>query len=200
MPYYPAPINEHFVRPRNVGDLTDPDAIGEAGSVVCGAVLRLSLKIDTELQRITDAAFKATGCGYLIASASVLTETIVDLAISRAATLPESAITDWFGGVPDDRMHCASLCREALHGALANYHHATRVEWTGDEALICTCFGVSERTIEELIHKQSFRTVAQVTNATGAGGGCGSCRPLIEDILDDYSRTAVLRELENPTR
>jgi NifU-like protein len=194
MSYYPARINQHFLNPRNVGEVGDANAVGEKGSFTCGAILRLSLKIDARSQRITDAKFKATGCGFLIASASALTETVKDLAISRAATLDETAVTDWFGELPPDRTQCAALCREALHAALANYHNATREEWTGDEALICTCFGVSEKSIESVIHTRSLRTVEQVTRTCNAGGGCQSCRPLIEDILDDYWRTAALAE------
>ena len=193
MPYYPARVSEHFINPRNVGDVNAPDAVGEAGSLVCGAVVRISLGIDGELQRIREARFRATGCGFLIASASALTETITDLAISRAACLPESAVTDWFDGMPEDRAHCAALCRNALHAALANYHRSTLDEWTGDEALICTCFGVSETSIEQAIHAGGLRSVDRVTSTNGAGGGCGSCRPLIEDILDDYWRTAALQ-------
>lgn len=194
MSYYPDRINEHFLNPRNVGEAQDADAIGEAGSLTCGAILRLTLKIDAGQQRIIDAKFKAIGCGFLIASASVLTETIKEMAISRAATLMESAITDWFEELPPDRKHCAALCREALHAALANYHNATREEWMGDEALICTCFAVSEKTIEQVIETRALQTVEQVTRACNAGGGCRSCHPLILDILDDYWRTV---EVEN---
>jgi NifU-like protein len=192
MSYYPERINEHFLNPRNVGDLPDADAVGEAGSFTCGALLRLSLKIDANAQRIADAKFRATGCGFLIASASALTETIKDLAISRAATLTESAITDWFGEMPASKTHCALLCREALLKALANYHSAALGEWTGDEALICTCFGVSEKTIERAVGERSLRTVHEVTRACNAGGGCGSCQPLIVDILEDYWRTILV--------
>jgi NifU-like protein len=196
MPYYPDPVNEHFLNPRNVGEVCEADAVGEAGSFICGAVLTLSLKIDAHSQRITDAKFKAAGCGFLIASASALTESIKDLAISRAAVLPESAITDWFIELPPEgRTHCAALCREALGAALANYHKATREEWTGDEALICTCFGVSEKSIERAIHTRLLQTVEQVTRACNAGGGCRSCCPLIEDILEDYWRTAAIQEI-----
>jgi NifU-like protein len=111
------------------------------------------------------------------------------MALSRAATLTESAITDWFEEFPPDRRHCAALCREALHAALASYHNATRQEWMGDEALICTCFGVSEKTIEQVIETRALRTVKEVTRACHAGGGCQSCHPLILDILEDYWRT-----------
>ena len=189
MSFYPSRIQEHFDAPRNTGDLLDACAIGEEGSLVCGAIVRLSLKIDATTQTITEAKFKTLGCGYLVACASALTETIRDLPISRAASLSTEAITDWFGEWPPTRMHCARLCRDALHAALADYHNARLEEWTGDEALICTCFGISEHSIERVIRNNSLRTIEQVTRACNAGGGCRSCHPLIEDILDDFRRT-----------
>ena len=199
MPYYPDRVNEHFLNPRNVGEVRDADAIGEAGSLACGAILRLTLKIDARKQQITEAKFKATGCGFLIASASALTENIHEMAISRAATLDDNAITGWFEEMPHAREQCVALCRQALHAALANYHDATREEWTGDEALICTCFAVSEKTIEQAIEARSLRTVNEVTRACHAGGGCQSCHPLIIDILEDYWRTIEMQSMQAET-
>ncbi|HEX8145140.1 MAG TPA: iron-sulfur cluster assembly scaffold protein [Pyrinomonadaceae bacterium] len=189
MSFYPSSIQKHFDHPRHTGEVEGADAAGEAGSLTCGAVLRLSLRIDATARTIKEAKFKALGCGYLIACASALTETIREMPISKASVLSETAITDWFGGLPPERMHCAALCREALHLALADYHSAAYEEWAGEEALICTCFGVSEKSIERVIRTRSLRTIEQVTGACNAGGGCGSCRLLIEDILDDYWRT-----------
>lgn len=199
MPYYPERINEHFLNPRNVGEVSDADAIGEAGSLACGAILRLTLKIDAARAVITDAKFKAVGCGVLIASASVWTETVKEMALGKAATLSDNAITDWFEELPTAREHCAALCREALHAALANYHNAARGEWAGEEALICTCFGVSEKTIESVIQARSLRTVKEVTRHCHAGGGCQSCHPLIIDILEDYWRTVEAEIMQAET-
>ncbi|HEV2915251.1 MAG TPA: iron-sulfur cluster assembly scaffold protein [Pyrinomonadaceae bacterium] len=193
MSFYPGRVQEHFDAPRNAGELEGADATGEACSFACGAVVRISLKIDATRQTVTDAKFKTLGCGYLIACASVLTEAVKELALGRAATLSTDAITDWFGSLPPERMDCAALCREALHAALADYHSARLEEWTGDEALICTCFGVSENSIERAIHALALRTVEQVTRTCNAGGGCRSCHPLIEDILDDYWRARSAR-------
>ncbi|HEX8773482.1 MAG TPA: iron-sulfur cluster assembly scaffold protein [Pyrinomonadaceae bacterium] len=189
MSFYPSRIQEHFDRPRNAGEVEGADARGEAGSLYCGALLRLTLAIDPARQTITDVRFKALGCGFLIACASALTETVRELPVSKAAVLTEEAITGWFGGLPAEKLHCAALCREALHLALADYHSARQEEWTDEEALICTCFGVSEKSIERVIRVRSLRTVKQVTAACNAGGGCGSCHMLIEDILSDYWRT-----------
>jgi NifU-like protein len=199
MPYYPERINDHFLNPRGVGEINGADAVGEAGSLRCGAILRLTLKIDASRQRITEAKFKAVGCGFLIASASVWTETIREMALGKAATLSENAITDWFEELPAEKAHCATLCREALHAALANYHSATLEEWAGDEALICTCFSVSEKTIEQAVQSRSLRTINEVTRACHAGGGCQSCHPLILDILEDYWRTVEAQIMQAET-
>jgi NifU-like protein len=195
MPYYPDRVNEHFLNPRNVGEIEEADAVGEAGSFLCGARLRLSLKIDEASQRVADAKFRATGCGYLIASASALTETLKDLALSRAATLPDGAVTGWFEEFPQERRQCGRLCREALLSALRNYHDTMREEWAGDEALICTWFGVSEKTIERAVSDRALRTVKEVTRACNAGGGCHSCHPLIMDIIEDHWRTVETQSI-----
>jgi NifU-like protein len=192
MPYYPDRINDHFFDPRNVGKVESEDAFGDTGSLICGAVVRLSLKIDAASHRIAEAKFKAAGCGFLIASASLLTEVIKGMVVGEAARLSEQEIAEKFGAgvvVPKDRAQCVALCCEALHEAAVHYRRTTLAEWTGEEALICTCFGVSERSIERVIHTRSLQTIEQVTRACNAGGGCGSCHPLIEDILEDYWRT-----------
>jgi NifU-like protein len=189
--FYPEEINEYFLRPRGVGEVFEADATGATGSHVCGAALRLTLKLDAASHQITEAKFKATGCGYLIAAASVLTEVLQELTLADATALPtmlESVITEQLGEFPIEKEHCAKLCRDALGAALTAYRTSSQTEWTGDEALICTCFGVSERRIEEAIEAASLHTIAEVTRACNAGGGCGSCQPLIEDILDDYWR------------
>jgi NifU-like protein len=192
MSFYTGRIRDLFLDPLNVGEVDQPDATGEIGSLVCGASLRLTMKFDTDSKRITDAKFKATGCGYLIASASVLTEMLKETTIEEASVLPtllDTVFTDHLGPFPPEKQHCAVLCRDALGSAITLFRTSMFTEWTGDEALICICFGVSEKTIERVIQSASLRSIEQVTGACNAGGGCGSCHPLIEDILDDYLRT-----------
>lgn len=194
MSFYTGRIRELFLQPLNVGEVAQPNAISETGSLVCGAAIRLTLKLDPDSHVIKDARFKATGCGYLIAAASVLTETLKDITIEEASGLPiilEGVFTEHLGMLPPEKKHCAVLCRDALGAAITLFRTSSQTEWAGDEALICTCFGVSETTIENVIESASLRTVEQVTSACNAGGGCGSCQPLIEDILDDYSRTRL---------
>ena len=189
MACYSELTKEHFFKPRNVGEIVDADAVGKAGSRTCGAAVRFSLSID-ETQRITAAKFKAAGCSYLVACSSFLTEQVQGKTTGEAASWaqsPERAISEQFGpAAGKDR--CAVLAYEAMTSAIRNYSDSVRDEWSGDEALICICFGVSERTIEQEIQIGSLRTIAEVTKSCNAGAGCRSCCPLIQDILDDCRR------------
>ncbi len=192
MPCYSGLTKEHFFNPRNVGAISDADAIGKAGSRSCGAAVRFSLRID-ETQRISDAKFKAAGCSYLVACSSFLTEQVQGKTSGEAAAWaqsPERAIIEQLGPAAG-KDHCAVLACEALTSAIRHYSDSVRDEWSGDEALICTCFGVSERTIEQQVQTGGLHTISEVTKACNAGAGCRSCYSLIEDILDDYWRTGM---------
>jgi NifU-like protein len=144
-----------------------------------------------ESQIIEEAKFRAAGCSVLVAAASFLTSKITGETTAEAATLAQRSdvLNDQIGEVEPDREHCAALACEALLRAISDYSDSIRQEWTGDEALICTCFGVSERVIENQIRSGSLATIEDVTRACNAGAGCRSCYPLIQDILDDVRRT-----------
>ncbi len=182
-------IKRHFFNPKNVGTIAEASGVARVGSVTCGATLRISLSID-ELQRITDAKFKSAGCSYLVAASSLLTERVKGETTAEAAVLgqsPGKLVIEQLGGWPAECDHCAALACEALLSAVRQYSDSVREEWTGDEALICTCFGVSEKTIENEIKDGGLSTIAEVTRACNAGGGCRSCYSLIEDILESVN-------------
>ena len=180
--------SELFFNPRNVGEAGEPRFIGRSGSFQCGAILRVSLRID-ESQRITEAKFKAAGCSVLVAAASLLIDEVIGKTTGEAAAAAQrlDQLAEKLGAVPADRNECVLLACEALVSAIRSYSDSARDEWEGDEALICTCFCVSERTIEREIQENRLRTIAQVTAACSAGGGCRSCYPLIEDILEEVN-------------
>ena len=182
-------IKEHFLNPRNVGDLLGESFKGRAASMNCGASIRVSLCIDPS-QRIASAKFKAVGCSFLVGSASVLTEQIKGELTGEVAALlqaPGNTPGEFLGEIPPEKSHCARLVYQALLSAIKSYSDSVRAEWEGDEALICTCFCVSERTIEREIQKGELRTVTEVTAACNAGAGCRSCYSLIEDILEQVN-------------
>lgn len=178
---------ELFLNPQNVGDAAEPSFTGRSTSFTCGGALRISIRVD-EAQRITEAKFKAAGCSVLVAAASLLTGKIIGETTGEAAALgqrPEVLDSLVCGGTgPTD---CAALVCEALLSAIATYSGSVRDEWNGDEVLICTCFGVSEETIQRETHQKQLRTIADVTRECNAGAGCRSCYPLIEDIIEEVN-------------
>jgi NifU-like protein len=182
MSFYPAKINERFLHLQNVGEETGANAVGSSASFVCGAALRLSLKVENG--EINAAKFKASGCGFLMAAADVL----CDAATRRHGDTATQKFSDFIekqlDSFPEQRTHCLELCLETLQAATESYRSAQTEEFTGEKALICVCFGVLEETIERVIAENFCKTVEDVTRICNAGGGCGSCQPLILEILD----------------
>ena len=98
--------------------------------------------------------------------------------------IQSEAFVEDLAGINDNRKDCLALARNALISALQDYSNAARDEWSGDDALICTCFFISERTIEREIQSRGLTTISEVTRVCSAGGGCGSCHQLIQEIID----------------
>jgi NifU-like protein len=181
---------ELALNPKNVGDAREPSFVGRSASFECGAIIRISLHIDESL-RIVEAKFRVAGCSVLVSSAALLTDQVVGKTTGEAAAMGQQVqlLTAQLGSVGAERTDCPALACEALISAIQEYSDSRRDTWEGEQALICTCFGVSEKTIERVIQLEGLKTIAEVTRACNAGAGCRSCYPLIEEILDNYSRT-----------
>jgi len=181
---YTDKVKETFLKPKNVGEIPDADAVGEVGSIVCGDALKLFLKVDKGTGRITHASFQTFGCASAIASSSALTEMVRGKTLDEALTITNKDIADYLGGLPDQKMHCSVMGREALEAAIANYR-GVPVLRKEEGRLVCKCFDVTEEKIRKVAAENHLTTVDEVTNFTKAGGGCGECRSDIEAILKD---------------
>lgn len=181
---YTEKVKDFFLHPKNVGEVENPDATGEVGSMLCGDALKLTLKVDKESGKITDAKFQTFGCASAIASSSVLTELIKGKTLEEASGITNQEVADFLGGLPKEKMHCSVMAREALEAAVADYKGQKR-EPEKKEKIICQCFEVSEDKIRKVAIENRLTTAEEITNFTKAGGGCGACIPAIEAILKD---------------
>jgi NifU-like protein len=180
---YTDKLKDHFFNPRNVGEIEDADGVGEVGSMACGDALKLTFKLD-EKGRIRDAKFKTFGCASAIATSSVLTEMIRGKTLDEALKITNRDIAEYLGGLPEQKMHCSVMGREALEAAIENYHGGGRKKHQLEGKVVCTCFGVTDKEIERVVRENNLTSVEQVTNYCKAGGGCGSCKGEIEKIIE----------------
>ncbi|MCX8045069.1 MAG: Fe-S cluster assembly protein NifU [Desulfobacterota bacterium] len=181
---YNEKVKEYFLNPRNAGEIKDPDAVGEAGSLACGDHLKLMLKIDKQTEVITDAKFQTFGCGSAIASASALTEMIIGKTIAEAEKITNKDIVDFLGGLPVEKMHCSVMGQEALEAAINQYRGKSPEPLEERKRhIVCECFGVTDAEIMRVVRDNNLTTVEDVTHYTKAGGGCMSCHDKIRQLI-----------------
>jgi NifU-like protein len=177
---YTEKVQEHFINPKNVGEIEEADGVGNVGSIACGDALRLTIKVD-ENEVITDAKFKTFGCASAIASSSILTEMLKGMKLDDAKKLTNDDIAKALGGLPKEKMHCSVMGREALEAAIADYTGVILPMAQGE--IICECFGVTDLEIIRAVKENQLKSVEEITNYTKAGGGCGKCESRLGEIL-----------------
>ena len=185
---YSEKVIDHYRNPRNVGEIENADAIGEAGSLSCGDMLKLYLKVNDK-GIITDAKFQTFGCGSAVASSSILTEMVIGKHIDEARKITNKQIVDALGGLPPEKMHCSVMGHEALEAAIANYYNE-EIVIKDDEDIICHCFNISRTFLENEIKSNNLKTLDDVVNYTKAGGACGRCQGKIKKILNSINSEA----------
>ncbi|MCM8796335.1 MAG: Fe-S cluster assembly scaffold protein NifU [Candidatus Omnitrophica bacterium] len=117
---YSEKVMDHFMHPRNCGEIPDASGIGTVGNPICGDVMKMFLKIENNV--IVDVKFKTFGCGAAVATSSMVTEMVKGKTIEEALRISNKAVAEALGGLPPVKMHCSVLAEEALRSALSDYY------------------------------------------------------------------------------
>ena len=192
---YTDKVKEHFTNPKNVGTIENADAIGEAGSLVCGDMLKLYLKVDDK-GIITDAKFQTFGCGSAVASSSILTEMVIGLHIDEAKKITNKQIAEALGGLPPEKMHCSVMGHEALENAINDYYGIKVEENHTEEKIVCKCFHLSEEDIISAIKKHNIKNIEELSKITQAASGCGQCITDLGRIFDKLNQKKPMSKVQ----
>jgi nitrogen fixation protein NifU and related proteins len=120
---YSDKVMDHFLHPRNVGEMIDANGIGTVGNPICGDVMKMYLKVERDI--IIDAKFKTFGCGAAISTSSMVTEMVKGKTIEQALQITNKAVAEALGGLPAVKLHCSVLAEQALRSALADFYRKT---------------------------------------------------------------------------
>ncbi len=124
MPVYSEEVMEHFTNPRNVGEIDDPDGIGEEGNPVCGDMMTFYIKVKDN--RLEDVKFKTFGCGAAIAVSSMVSEMAKGRTLEEAMKITPKSVADELKGLPKNKFHCSNLGAQALNKAIQDYLSKTK--------------------------------------------------------------------------
>ena len=132
---YTEKVMDHFMHPRNVGEIDNASGVGTVGNAKCGDIMRIFLDID-ENQVVRDAKFKTFGCGAAIATSSMATEMIIGKTIQEALEVTNKAVMEALGGLPPVKVHCSLLAEQAVHAALWDYAQKNNITIEGLKPLV----------------------------------------------------------------
>lgn len=186
MSIYPARIAE-IIAKRSPGTIVN-NGEGRAVSFECGSMVNFAMRIDTATKSIDEIAFSSNGCGYMVAAAQSLADEFKGRNLKDLHGADSNEITSVIecrtGEMPASRRQCLDTAIEAFRNAVADHRERVVEEYRGEVALICTCFGVSEDRINDVIRETNAIDPSDVARACNAGNGCGSCRMLIQELID----------------
>lgn len=126
---YSQKVMDHFMNPRNVGEIENASGTGTVGNAKCGDIMKVDLQIENEI--IKDAKFKTFGCGAAVATSSIATEMVKGKSIQDAIKITNKVVAEALDGLPPAKMHCSCLAEQALQAALWDYANKNNIQIEG---------------------------------------------------------------------
>ncbi|MEW5944957.1 MAG: iron-sulfur cluster assembly scaffold protein [bacterium] len=188
---YTETVKDHFFNPRNIlkdEDAYESDGVGEVGSLACGDLMKMWIKVDRETDVITDVKWKTFGCASAIGSTSMLSTMAPGLKIDDALKITPQDIMKKLGGLPARKIHCSVLGDKALRGAIIDYLERTgqrdRVEKLERGEIVCECLTVTRGDIEDAV-SDGVVSFEELQERTKVSTGCGNCEESVREILGE---------------
>ena len=116
---YSKKVMDHFMNPRNVGEIESPDGYGKVGNPVCGDLMEIFIRVKED--RVEEIKFRTFGCASAIAVSSMVTEMAKGMSLEEAMKITRDDVADELGGLPPQKLHCSNLGADALHAAIEDY-------------------------------------------------------------------------------
>ena len=132
---YTPEVMDHFMNPRNVGELENPDGTGTVGNAKCGDIMQIQIQVENDV--ITDVKFKTFGCGAAVATSSMATELVKGKTVDEALQITNKAVAEALDGLPPVKMHCSNLAEEAIRAAIEDYKRREGLSEDGDAGNAC---------------------------------------------------------------
>ena len=194
MAVYPDPIADLLDRLEHAGELAGPAASGRAVNFACGGFVEIFVQISEDQGAVSAARFRSNGCGFMVAAAEAICSELNGAGVADLHGLQGTGdmLSKTFGTAPPARTGCFEAVVDAVKAAFREHRDRVVAEFAGEKALVCTCFGISEDTIVEFIANESPSTVEEVSEGCRAGSGCGSCRMIIQELIDSAEREQVM--------
>jgi Fe-S cluster assembly protein NifU len=191
---YTEVVKDHFFNPRNIMTQSEEefaaDGVGEVGSISCGDLMKLWIKVDRENDTISDCKWKTFGCASAIGSTSMLSTMVIGMKVDEALKLTPEDIMEKLGGLPARKVHCSVLGDKALRSAVEDYfrrtNQTTRLSGQESAKIVCECLTVTREEIEEAV-LHGATTVEAVQERTKAGTNCGNCLPEITELVKELT-------------
>jgi nitrogen fixation NifU-like protein len=132
---YSEKVMDHFMNPRNVGEIVDANGVGQVGNAKCGDIMKMYLKIENNI--IVDAKFRTFGCGAAVATSSMATELVKGKTVEEALKITNKAVAEALDGLPPVKMHCSNLAEEAIRAAIVDYQRKNGLIEDNGESDVC---------------------------------------------------------------
>jgi NifU-like protein len=196
MAIYPDAIADSLERLKHTGEGVGSADSGRAVNFDCGGFVEIFIDVAEGSGTVDSARFRSNGCGFMVAAADSVCGKLTAASLSELHGLErfESELIERLGRASDSRSNCFGSVIDAAKAAFQNHRRRMVEEFAGEKALVCPCFGISEDTILKFINTTHPTSVQDVSDACRAGSGCGSCRMVIQELIDTAERERMMTE------